>query len=96
MYDVGIIREMGPKTTSTLFDIIVNYTDASSDQDHPSIVILNNTKIPDRTSYILERGETSSLESLNQALDALSGLVKPDGTIRMVGNTAHFFTKNCR
>ena len=91
MYDIGIIGGMGPKATSTLFDIIVNYTDANSDQDHPSVVILNNTKIPDRTNYIFKGGKISPMEGIGEALDTLSKLIKPNGTIGMVCNTAHYF-----
>lgn len=91
MYDIGIIGGMGPKATSTLFDIIVNYTDANNDQEHPSVIILNNTKIPDRTQYIFEGGKVSPLEGINEALEILSKLVKSDGTVGMVCNTAHYF-----
>lgn len=85
---------MGPKATSTLFDIIVNYADANNDQEHPSVIILDNTKIPDRTQYIFDGGEVSPLEGTNEALEILSKLVKSDGGVGMVCNTAHYFSSN--
>lgn len=94
MYDIGIIGGMGPKATSTLFDIIVNYTNATKDQEHPSVVILNNTKIPDRTNYIFEGGEISPLGGISEALNTLSNLVKQSGAVGMVCNTAHYFYKD--
>lgn len=91
MYDIGIIGGMGPKATSTLFDKMVNFTDANCDQEHPSIIILNNTRIPDRTHYILTKEGTSPLEGIDEALNICSSLIKPNGTVGIVCNTAHYF-----
>lgn len=91
MYDIGVIGGMGPKATSTLFDKMVNLTDANCDQKHPSIIILDNTKIPDRTKYILTKTGTSPLEGIEEALDIFSSVIKPGGTVGIVCNTAHYF-----
>lgn len=69
MYDIGIIGGMGPKATSILFDKIVNFTDANCDQEHPSIIILDNSKIPDRTHYILTKQGSSPFDGIDEALD---------------------------
>ena len=53
MFDIGILGGMGPKACSILFDFIVEHTIASKDQDHPSILILDDTKIPDRSSFLI-------------------------------------------
>jgi len=57
---LGILGGMGPKATSIFFDNIVNKTVAESDNEHIDIVILNNTKIPDRTQAI-ESGDYKAL-----------------------------------
>ncbi|MBS5397885.1 MAG: aspartate/glutamate racemase family protein [Lachnospiraceae bacterium] len=93
MYDIGIIGGMGPKATSILFDKIVNFTDANCDQEHPSIIILDNSKIPDRTHYILTKQGSSPFDGIDEALDIFSSVLKPQGTIGMVCNTAHYFAK---
>ena len=94
MYDIGIIGGMGPKATSILFDKIVNFTDANCDQDHPSIIILDNTKIPDRTCYILTKEGNTPLDDINKALDIFSYVLKPHGTVGIVCNTAHYFARS--
>lgn len=91
MYDIGIIGGMGPKATSVLFDKIVNFTNAHCDQEHPSIIILDNAKIPDRTHYILTKEGKSPFEGINEALNIFSSILKPNGTVGMVCNTAHYF-----
>lgn len=40
MYDIGVIGGMGPKATSILLDKIVDFTKATCDQEHPSIIVL--------------------------------------------------------
>ncbi|AFK22666.1 aspartate racemase [Pyrococcus sp. ST04] len=54
---IGILGGMGPLATVELFKRIVEKTPAKRDQDHPKIVIYNNPQIPDRTAFILGKGE---------------------------------------
>lgn len=91
MYDIGVIGGMGPKATSILLDKIVDFTKATCDQEHPSIIVLNNTKIPDRTHYILTQEGCSPFDGIDEALTILSSLIKSKGTVGMVCNTAHYF-----
>lgn len=85
---IGIIGGMGPLATVTLFDRIVRLSPASTDQEHFRILIDNNTEIPDRTAYILNRGEdplphlTESAQLLEKA--GADFLIMPC-------NTAHYF-----
>lgn len=89
MYNkLGIIGGMGPLATVNLFKRIVVSTDAKKDQEHLEIIIDNNTKIPDRTSYILNKGD-----------DPREELIKTAKTLEKSGaeylvmpcNTAHYF-----
>lgn len=51
---VGIIGGMGPAATALLFQKMINYTEAKSDNEHIHILIDNNTQIPDRTEAIMK------------------------------------------
>ncbi|MFA4640178.1 aspartate racemase [Pyrococcus kukulkanii] len=54
---IGILGGMGPLATVELFRRIVEKTPAKRDKDHPKIIIYNNPQIPDRTAFILGKGE---------------------------------------
>jgi len=89
MYDIGIIGGMGPQACSYLFDFIVKNTIAGKDQDHPSIVVLNDTKIPDRSDYILGISKSNPTIQINKDIDFLK-----NAQVSVVGiacNTSHFF-----
>ncbi|AMQ17994.1 cysteate racemase [Thermococcus peptonophilus] len=87
---IGILGGMGPLATSDLFRRIVEKTPAKRDQDHPRIIIYNNPKIPDRTAFILGRGEDPRPE-----LIASAKRLEECGAdfIIMPCNTAHFFSE---
>ena len=54
---LGIIGGVGPLATMFLGEMIVRRTKAKTDQQHVNMVITNNTAIPDRTTYILDRSK---------------------------------------
>ena len=54
---LGIIGGMGPLATVNLFNKIIINTDAQNDQEHIHMLIDNNTNIPDRTAFLLGKGE---------------------------------------
>ncbi len=85
---IGILGGMGPLATADLFRRIVEKTPAKRDQDHPRVIIYNNPKIPDRTAFILGRGEDPRPE-----LIASAKKLEECGAdfIIMPCNTAHFF-----
>jgi aspartate racemase len=85
---IGILGGMGPLATVDLFKRIVLKTPAKKDQDHPRIIIYNNPKIPDRTAYILGKGENP----LPELIDSAKKLEKWGADfIIMPCNTAHYF-----
>lgn len=87
---IGIIGGMGPLATAKLFERIVTNSSAATDQEHPRVLIDNNTNIPDRTSFILGRGEDPAPELIKSAV----GLEKMGADfLIMPCNTAHFFLK---
>lgn len=85
---IGILGGMGPLATIRLFENIVLNTPAKKDQDHFRIIIDNNTKIPDRTEFIMGRGE-SPLPKLIESAQFLenSGV----SCILIPCNTSHYF-----
>ncbi len=87
---IGILGGMGPLATADLFRRIIEKTPAKRDQDHPRVLIYSNSKVPDRTAFILGKGEDPRPE-------LLAGARKLEGCgadfIIMPCNTAHFFAE---
>lgn len=86
--ELGILGGMGPRATLKLFDYIIANTPASRDQDHIRMFIDNNTKVPDRTDYLLGLGPNPLPELINSAhiLDRLGV-----SYILIPCNTGHMF-----
>lgn len=85
---IGIIGGMGPKATTDLYNKIIENTMAHSDYEHPHVIIDSNTKIPDRTSFILKGGESPSKALVRSALKL--EYMGADFII-IPCNTAHYF-----
>lgn len=90
-YKLGILGGMGPLATVTLFERIVLLTDAKCDQNHLHIFIDNYASIPDRTSYLIGKGENPK-EYLIESAKRLQN-IGADFLI-MPCNTAHYFYKD--
>ena len=54
---IGVLGGMGPMATVIYYEHLINLMDAGKDQDHPEVIIYSNPKIPDRTDYILGKGD---------------------------------------
>ena len=85
---LGIMGGMGPAATCDLFRKIIEYTDATKDQEHIHIIIDNNTQIPDRTDYIYGSGEDPRVEMIRSIIK-----LETMGAdyIAIPCNTAHHF-----
>lgn len=79
---------MGPEATLHLFKLIIKETPAKKDQEHLKIIIYNNPKVPDRTAFILGKGE-SPLPYLIEGVEYLNKA--GSDIILMPCNTAHYF-----
>jgi aspartate racemase len=90
---IGIIGGMGPLATAKLFERIVINSGAASDQEHPRIIIDNNTSIPDRTGYILGKGSDPRPELIKTAVGLES--MGADFLV-MPCNTAHYFLEDIK
>jgi len=88
MKTIGILGGIGPSATLHLFKLIIEETPAKKDQEHLKIVIYNNPKVPDRTAFILGKGE-SPLPYLIEGAEFLNRA--GSDIIVMPCNTAHYF-----
>lgn len=85
---IGVLGGMGPEATLHFFRLIITQTPAGTDQDHLRIIIDNNSKIPDRTAAILNKGE-SPVPELLKSTQTLQRAGADFITIPCV--TAHYF-----
>ncbi|WP_404987602.1 cysteate racemase [Clostridium culturomicium] len=85
---IGIIGGMGPMATIDLYRKIIEVTPANSDNDHIHVVIDSNTLIPDRTAYILGKGEDPAMEMIRTAISLEN--MGADFLI-MACNTAYYY-----
>lgn len=51
---LGVIGGMGPAATQLFYRMIIDNTDAHSDQEHLNMIILNHATMPDRTTAIMD------------------------------------------
>jgi aspartate racemase len=90
---VGIIGGMGPEATLDLFYKIIKATPVKKDQDHIHIIIDNFPQIPDRTAFLLGKGENP----LPYILKSVKTLEKANvNVLCMPCNTAHYFVEDIR
>lgn len=59
MKTLGIIGGLGPAATALFMQMIIDMTDAKTDQEHIRMVIDCYPQIPDRTGYILDHSKES-------------------------------------
>lgn len=89
MKTIGILGGMGPMATVNLAGAIVENTLAECDQQHPPVIVDSNTRIPDRTAYLVGK---SSEDPRVELLAAATRLEKSGAAcIIMPCNTAHAF-----
>ena len=86
---IGIIGGIGPAATICFEQNIVERTDAEKDQEYIPMITLNDTRIPDRTAFILGESDDDPGPIL---VDDAKKLEHYGCTcIAMPCNTAHYF-----
>jgi aspartate racemase len=90
---VGVIGGMGPEATLDLFYKIIKNTKAERDQDHIHLIIDNHPQIPDRTSFLMGKGENPLPYILKSAKKLENFGVS---AICMPCNTAHYFEEDIK
>lgn len=86
---LGIVGGVGPMATMLLGEMIVSRTNAAKDQDHVDMVITNNTKIPDRTAYVLDPSKPNPVQAMIGDIERLTSIGAE--IIAIPCNTAHSF-----
>ncbi|HEX5165237.1 MAG TPA: amino acid racemase [Thermomicrobiales bacterium] len=85
---IGILGGMGPLATADLYQKIIEFTPAASDQEHIPVVIYADPRVPDRTEALLRDGEDPTPWLVHGAR-TLTGMGAD--FIVMPCNTAHAF-----
>ena len=91
MKRLGIIGGLGPMATAYFLQLIVDMTDAVTDQEHIEIVLHSKPQIPDRTKFILGMSDENPM---SQLLEVGKSLVAQGAEVIAIPCiTAHFFQK---
>lgn len=86
---LGVLGGLGPMATAYYLELMVDMTDAATDQEHLQSIVMNFPSTPDRTAFILGRSQKSPLPtmiSLGRQLKDLGVSVIATPCI-----TAHYF-----
>ncbi|MFJ5767636.1 aspartate/glutamate racemase family protein [Lysinibacillus sp. NPDC093210] len=86
---LGIIGGVGPLATMFIGEMIVRRTKATKDQDHVHTIIDNDTNIPDRTAFILDKTKENPVPVLIEDAKKLAAVGA--NLIAIPCNTAHTF-----
>ena len=70
-FELGVLGGMGPEATTSFLKRLIELTPACCDQDHISSVTLMDTKIPDRSTSIIE-GSNEPLRHLVKGVKYLN------------------------
>lgn len=85
---IGILGGMGPDATVNMFNLIIRFTKAGTDQEHIPVIIVSDPKVPDRSAAILSGGPSPLpmlAEGAKKLEDAGADLIV------MPCNTAHYY-----
>jgi aspartate racemase len=86
---IGVVGGMGPDATILFLSMVVEMTEASSDQEHVDLDCLMHSSIPDRTAYILGRSTANPVPLIQADLALLASRGATAAAIPC--NTAHYF-----
>ncbi len=92
MKKLGIIGGLGPMATAYFLRLIVDMTDAVTDQEHIEILLHSKPQIPDRTNYILGKSKDNPMPDLLEIGKELSS--RGADVLAIPCITAHFFQKD--
>jgi len=86
---LGVIGGLGPLSTARFMELVVNMTDAKTDQENVDMIVYNFPSIPDRSGYILGYYRKSPLHGLTYVGKALEQ--QQVDLIAIPCMTAHYF-----
>lgn len=85
---LGVLGGMGPAASAEFMRLLSEKSPATCDQEHPQVILYSNTKIPNRTDYILGKGPDPTsflLEGLRSLLSWGADL------LAVTCNTSHYY-----
>lgn len=91
MKKLGVIGGLGPMATAYFLQLLVQMSDAKTDQEHIEVLLHSMPQIPDRTGYILDTSRENPLPAMigvGQGLAAQGAEV-----IAIPCITAHYFER---
>lgn len=88
---VGVLGGLGPAATAVFLDLLVQATDASTDQEHLDLLVSQHATTPDRTAHILD----SSAPDPGPVLARDARMLERAGVGMLVlpCNTAHHYVR---
>ncbi|WAW15590.1 aspartate/glutamate racemase family protein [Peptostreptococcus equinus] len=86
---VGVLGGLGPMATVYFYDMVVEMTEAKTDQEHVDMIIVNRASTPDRTAYILGDSNDNPLEFIIKDAQRLEKA--GCDFLVLTCNTAHYF-----
>lgn len=86
---IGVVGGMGPDATILFLTMVVEMTDAATDQEHVDLDCLMHSSIPDRTAYLLGRSDANPAPLIQADLQLLAG--RGATAMAIPCNTAHAF-----
>lgn len=91
MKKLGVIGGLGPMATAYFLQLVIQMSDAKTDQEHIETIIHSRPQIPDRTRYILGLSRDNPLPQMVQIGKGL--VCQGAEVIAIPCITAHFFQK---
>ena len=67
MKRLGVIGGLGPMASAYFLELLVQMTDAATDQEHLDVILLCRPTIPDRTAAILDPSRESPVPMMREA-----------------------------
>lgn len=89
MKRLGVIGGLGPIATAYFYELVIQMTDATLDQEHIDMLIYSKPSIPDRTEFILERSNENPVYPMIEIGKTLVNLGADFIAIPCI--TAHYF-----
>ena len=86
---VGVMGGLGPMASVYFYKMVVDMTDAKTDQEHVDMIITNRATTPDRSAYILGQSDDNPVYILVEDAQKLEKFGVD--FIVITCNTAHYF-----
>lgn len=88
MKKLGIIGGLGPMASAYFYELLIEMTEAKTDQEHMEVLLYSCPGIPDRTAYILGQSRENPVEKMTEVGKALAPQVD---VLAIPCITAHYF-----